>query len=67
MLASILHLGNVEIEDGHDNEAQIIASSEKHIDFAATLLDLSPGELKKALLYKSIRDIGSEIEYVFFG
>lgn len=63
LLASILHLGNVEFGNGNDDRAQIMESSEKHIDFAAKLLDLSSHELKKALLERSMKDGQSEIVY----
>lgn len=61
LLASILHLANVEFGDGDAVQAKIFEKFEKNVDFASKLLKLPFDELKAALLFKSIKDNNSEI------
>lgn len=61
LLASILHLGNIEFEDTNDDEARILEPFERNVEFASRLLKLTSDELKGALLFKSIKDNKSEI------
>lgn len=61
LLASIMHLGNVEFKDVVDYQAEIMELSAKHIDYAAKLLNITVDELKEALLYKKIKDGKSDI------
>ena len=70
-LAAILHLGNVsfelkpEGEDGrpqqqkHDqsqgDDIQIVPQTREHLQWAATLLEVSPETLERALMYRQIQ------------
>lgn len=60
-LAAILHLGEIEYEDGPDMQAQIVESFEQHVIIAAKLLNLPFDELKNALLYKVLSVGGTKI------
>lgn len=61
ILAAILHLGNVEIEDeiGSD-KCKISEQSRKHLKCAAILLDIEQEVLEIVLLTRSIDVKGSE-------
>lgn len=61
LLASILHLGNIEFKDTNDDQAQILEPFERNVEFASKLLNLTSEELKAALLFKWIKDNKSEI------
>lgn len=59
-LAAILHLSNIEFETEH--ETRITELSEKHVIIAAACINVSPDELKKAILMRTIEVCGSVIE-----
>lgn len=59
VLASILHLGNVEFTS--DDECQITADSKKYILYAADLLDVDGYKLEQSILRRSIEVKSSEI------
>lgn len=60
-LAAILHLGEIEYIDSPDMQAHIVESTAQHFTTAAKLLNLSPDELKEALLYKVLSVAGTKI------
>lgn len=59
-IAAILHLGNIEF-DGNDFECIVVEATEKHVCIAAKLLNLSPEDLKQAMLFRIIGVAGSNI------
>jgi Myosin heavy chain len=53
MVASVLHLGNVEFEDNPEDKkggCQVCAKSEKSLTVASKLMGVDPGELQQALV-----------------
>lgn len=61
LLASVLHLGNIEFEDGNDGHAKILESFEKNLEYASKLMEVPYHDLKTVLLFKSMKDHKSEI------
>lgn len=61
LLASILHLGNIEFEDNGDGHAKILEPSENNIKFASKLMKVPFNDLKTSILFKSMKDNNSEI------
>lgn len=59
-IATILHLGNIEFDDG-DLGTIVKESTKIHISVAAQLLSLPSDELEKALLFRTIEVAGSTI------
>lgn len=60
IIAAILHLGNIRFE-ATDTGTQVIESTEKHVTIASKLMNISPEELKEAILFRSIEVPGSTI------
>lgn len=60
IIASILHLGNIEFECA-DFGASVKGSTKLHVAIVAQLLGLSPDDLNNALLYRTIEVLGSKI------
>ncbi|PIK54644.1 putative myosin XV [Apostichopus japonicus] len=66
ILAAVLHLGNVEFRmEGDGNRSVSVEKLEianhQQVDWAARLLDLSSGDLEKALIYKVTETAGERI------
>lgn len=61
LLASTLHLSDIQFGDGSDSTAQILKPFEKNIEIASKLMKISAGDLKTALLFKTIKDNKSDI------
>lgn len=61
LLASILHLSDIQFGDGSDGTTQILKPFEKNIEIASKLMEISADGLKAALLFKTIKENKSEI------
>lgn len=61
LLASILHLGNIEFGNDSNGQAEILESFEKNIEFASKLMKVPSDNLRTVLLFKSMKDRESEI------
>lgn len=54
ILAAILHLGNIELEENTDGKCQISDSSTGHFENAARLLEIDQKRLRAALFTRII-------------
>lgn len=61
LLASVLHLGNIEFEDENDGQAKVLESFEKNLEFASKLMKVPLHDLKTVLLFKTMKDQKSDI------
>lgn len=60
LLAAIIHIGNIEYSDD-DEQAKILERSKPHIDYAASLLNISTVELMDAIFFRTIEINGEKI------
>lgn len=60
ILAAILHLGNIEIEETNSGESQISETSRIHLKHMSNLLNIEQQIIEKSLITRSI-DINGQI------
>lgn len=59
LIAAILHLGNISIQEKNSNEGEICAESKCHLEFAANLLQVKMEQLEKVLLTRCFQINGT--------
>lgn len=62
ILATILHLGNIEFEDADSDSSKISSNSQASCDHAAYSLSLDRNELEKSLISRIIKIRESNIK-----